>query len=273
MKRLDRARCFPFSTCRLYFAVQRFKGKGSLIKTRAPIDRAPRAAVAASLLRHRTLPLLRPFEPKNKTSSFIEQASNNVHHNGTFNRLPLDERRATGPLRPTRVDTLPSARVATPFLCSFLSCSVGLLSLSSLHTSIYRLPHFPLSSFAPRSSPMVALKLTILTLLASALGASAFPHLARDLKGRDLQELEKTVNDIIKRADIKKLHADARERHRTKRAPTFSETQLVDVTGEHRFIAPTSKQTRGPCPGLNVLANHGCRFFSALGQQLLLVAD
>lgn len=29
------------------------------------------------------------------------------------------------------------------------------------------------------------------------------------------------------------------------------------MTGEHEFIAPTSSDQRGPCPGLNALANHG----------------
>lgn len=32
---------------------------------------------------------------------------------------------------------------------------------------------------------------------------------------------------------------------------------LVDVTGEHAFQAPSSTAQRGPCPGLNALANHG----------------
>lgn len=38
---------------------------------------------------------------------------------------------------------------------------------------------------------------------------------------------------------------------------TFNENQLVDVTGTHRWIAPGPNDIRGPCPGLNALANHG----------------
>lgn len=33
--------------------------------------------------------------------------------------------------------------------------------------------------------------------------------------------------------------------------------QPIDVTGRHAFQAPRSYDQRGPCPGLNALANHG----------------
>ena len=38
---------------------------------------------------------------------------------------------------------------------------------------------------------------------------------------------------------------------------TFDEDQLIDVTGEHAWVAPGPDDLRGPCPGLNALANHG----------------
>lgn len=38
---------------------------------------------------------------------------------------------------------------------------------------------------------------------------------------------------------------------------TFSEAQYIDVSGEHKWVAPGPDDIRGPCPGLNVLANHG----------------
>jgi hypothetical protein len=38
---------------------------------------------------------------------------------------------------------------------------------------------------------------------------------------------------------------------------TFNTNQLVDVTGEHAWVAPGPNDIRGPCPGLNALANHG----------------
>lgn len=33
--------------------------------------------------------------------------------------------------------------------------------------------------------------------------------------------------------------------------------QKIDVTGDHVWVAPRPSDLRGPCPGLNVLANHG----------------
>lgn len=38
---------------------------------------------------------------------------------------------------------------------------------------------------------------------------------------------------------------------------TFNENQHIDVTGDHVWKAPGPKDIRGPCPGLNALANHG----------------
>ena len=34
-------------------------------------------------------------------------------------------------------------------------------------------------------------------------------------------------------------------------------TKPIDVSGKHAFQAPRSTDQRGPCPGLNALANHG----------------
>lgn len=33
--------------------------------------------------------------------------------------------------------------------------------------------------------------------------------------------------------------------------------KAIDVTGKHAFKAPTETDQRGPCPGLNAMANHG----------------
>ena len=38
---------------------------------------------------------------------------------------------------------------------------------------------------------------------------------------------------------------------------TFNENQRVSVTGVHKWVAPGPNDIRGPCPGLNALANHG----------------
>lgn len=45
-----------------------------------------------------------------------------------------------------------------------------------------------------------------------------------------------------------------------KKAATFNaQEQLIDVSGEHAFLPPNFQagDQRGPCPGLNALANHG----------------
>ena len=34
---------------------------------------------------------------------------------------------------------------------------------------------------------------------------------------------------------------------------TFSEDQLIDVTGEYAWVAPGPNDIRGPCPGLSKL--------------------
>lgn len=36
----------------------------------------------------------------------------------------------------------------------------------------------------------------------------------------------------------------------------FSTAQLVDVSGSNAFLPPGEGDFRGPCPGLNALANH-----------------
>ena len=40
--------------------------------------------------------------------------------------------------------------------------------------------------------------------------------------------------------------------------PTFdAKFQYVSTKGIHKFVAPGPTDQRGPCPGLNALANHG----------------
>lgn len=42
-----------------------------------------------------------------------------------------------------------------------------------------------------------------------------------------------------------------------KRVAFDAKSQLIDVSGDHAFVAPGSGDQRGPCPGLNAMANHG----------------
>ncbi|KAI1741822.1 hypothetical protein F4680DRAFT_63304 [Xylaria scruposa] len=39
--------------------------------------------------------------------------------------------------------------------------------------------------------------------------------------------------------------------------PFNAEEQYVSNTGKHAFVAPSATDLRGPCPGLNAMANHG----------------
>jgi hypothetical protein len=36
-----------------------------------------------------------------------------------------------------------------------------------------------------------------------------------------------------------------------------AQAQAIDVSGDHAFLPPGAGDLRGPCPGLNALANHG----------------
>ncbi|KAF7910711.1 uncharacterized protein EAF01_002221 [Botrytis porri] len=58
---------------------------------------------------------------------------------------------------------------------------------------------------------------------------------------------------------IASLAKAAYEKRRAKRSsPGFNAAaQIIDVSGEHAFVPPGPKDMRGPCPGLNALANHG----------------
>lgn len=53
------------------------------------------------------------------------------------------------------------------------------------------------------------------------------------------------------------IEASANENRAVKRAPGFSASQqYVSNTGAHAFVPPGSSDLRGPCPGLNAMANH-----------------
>ncbi|GME23664.1 oxidase [Neofusicoccum parvum] len=81
-------------------------------------------------------------------------------------------------------------------------------------------------------------------LSSSSLLVDAFPALA----ARNLENLTpERLTDAIK----------AVEKHRKEKRLIQDITKPIDTTGEHAFQAPGEGDQRGPCPGLNVLANHG----------------
>jgi hypothetical protein len=78
---------------------------------------------------------------------------------------------------------------------------------------------------------------TIVSFVAIANGAFAFPAIMEQAlkKGQQAGKLAKRALGVN---------------------PGFNAAQqLIDVSGPHAWIAPGSKDLRGPCPGLNALAN------------------
>lgn len=54
------------------------------------------------------------------------------------------------------------------------------------------------------------------------------------------------------------IEAGIEKRVSTPRSTGFSASdQYVSNTGKHAFVAPGNGDLRGPCPGLNAMANHG----------------
>lgn len=39
--------------------------------------------------------------------------------------------------------------------------------------------------------------------------------------------------------------------------PFDAKSQYIDTTGQYAYVAPGPTDQRGPCPGLNAMANHG----------------
>jgi hypothetical protein len=62
---------------------------------------------------------------------------------------------------------------------------------------------------------------------------------------------------------LQQLEKAGASSHREKRQTPFStppfdaQAQYVDTTGPYSFVAPGPNDQRGPCPGLNAMANHG----------------
>jgi len=83
----------------------------------------------------------------------------------------------------------------------------------------------------------------LLTILALTTTAASLPDLTHNDDARRTPTVYERVQSIVRE---KQLHE------------TFNATeQRVSTTGRHQFIAPSSKDLRGPCPFLNAAANHG----------------
>ncbi|KAH6882438.1 Chloroperoxidase [Alternaria rosae] len=84
----------------------------------------------------------------------------------------------------------------------------------------------------------------ILTLLSGNIFANAFPSLHhRHLDGLTPEKLNAAIRSVEEYKHAKRLLVDVKK--------------PIDITGKHAFQAPKKNDQRGPCPGLNALANHG----------------
>ncbi|KAH7397234.1 Chloroperoxidase [Pyrenochaeta sp. MPI-SDFR-AT-0127] len=85
---------------------------------------------------------------------------------------------------------------------------------------------------------------TTLTVLASSGLTIAFPALTpRNLENLTPERLNEALKTIEKYRIEKRLIVDSRK--------------PIDISGRHAFQEPSNGDERGPCPGLNALANHG----------------
>ncbi|CAK1367452.1 unnamed protein product [Cercospora beticola] len=98
-------------------------------------------------------------------------------------------------------------------------------------------------------------------ILASALGAAAFPGMKRGIDGvpHEIRSLLESEGASLKKRQEDALGISRAQSNCGPRlCPTFDEQdQLVSVSGEHEWIKPGPGDIRGPCPGLNAAANHG----------------
>ena len=94
----------------------------------------------------------------------------------------------------------------------------------------------------------------VLGLLASTISSALCPH-----ANRALEDPESTRELLQKRNSPRAEKEHEKRQSGPANIPftTFNENQLIDVTGEHAWVAPGPNDLRGPCPGLNALANHG----------------
>jgi hypothetical protein len=85
---------------------------------------------------------------------------------------------------------------------------------------------------------------SVLTLLSGNIFANAFPSLHhKHLESLTPEKLNAALQSVEEYKHAKRFFVDAKK--------------PIDITGKHAFKAPRGNDQRGPCPGLNALANHG----------------
>lgn len=85
--------------------------------------------------------------------------------------------------------------------------------------------------------------------------ANAFPHMLFDVAKREGLDVDQVFARLAA-TDASDSDVDLRARV-LGASPGFSaDAQRISVTGANAFVAPGPGDIRGPCPGLNALANH-----------------
>ena len=101
-------------------------------------------------------------------------------------------------------------------------------------------------------------KLSFVLFALSAIQVTAFPRLNAQ-GNKELAKLAKKSGESPNPAKQGEAECPHLAKHKElKRQTTFDPTsQHVSTTGQYAFVAPADGDQRGPCPGLNALANHG----------------
>ena len=101
-------------------------------------------------------------------------------------------------------------------------------------------------------------KLSFVLFALATIQVTAFPHMnANGVK--ELANLAKKSGECPHLAKQNEAECPHLVKNKElKRQTTFDPTsQQVSTTGQYAWVAPGAGDQRGPCPGLNALANHG----------------
>lgn len=100
-----------------------------------------------------------------------------------------------------------------------------------------------------------AILATLAVVAITALPAAAFPHLGR-INAMERQQVEMAMEQARKHVEM--IKRDDEKERRIKKRQTSTPKIIPDPNdAEHRFQEPGPTDQRGPCPGMNTLANHG----------------
>lgn len=94
-------------------------------------------------------------------------------------------------------------------------------------------------TLSPHSYTMKSITLTSLATLALVAVSNAYPNIARHLEEEKAASQSKSLFSKLK-----------------KRTGFDAKAQYISNQGAHAFVPPGSSDQRGPCPGLNAMANH-----------------